>query len=94
MTTTAIEVNWKPYKKDLNKMFSNATFNYIERMGFPIWGRGNEDGSYDKVLTKIHKSWKKLTPKEKAQVLLSADSDLTEVDLAKLCLNKDYNHFQ
>lgn len=68
--------------KLLDDLFSQCSFNTLERMGFNPYRYGSEDIEY--ALEKIHKYWNKLLFIDKIEVFRSID--INEEDLIN-CVN-------
>lgn len=87
-----LTVLWDVYNADLDKLFGNASFDYLTKMGYDIWNMG-QDGNYDEALKQIHADWNKLPADYKASLIMEA-IHITEDGLASLLNQKLYNYLQ
>lgn len=93
-----LTVMWDVYVGDLNQMFNHASFDWLTKLGYPIWDdvdydAEDVDGQYTVLLAHYRDLWTNLTPAERAEKLMAAGG-LTEDQLATLCNEKEYEYFQ
>lgn len=76
------KINWTKRNKDLNSIFNNASFEYLNRMG--IYPQPDEDGDYDESLEEINNEWALLSVEDKLDSIMEVSGYDEKQILAKI----------